>query len=106
MVLTSITAKPYILQKTLFNSICSKFYRVKHGHDFFLAPLTSWRLLEAKNTPRRPKKVQRNWFTETSIKLKLLNELITPKWAQSDLTYKLREKIYEFWGHRPLNLEL
>ena len=30
------TAKPYILWKGLFHRICSKFYKVKHGHDFFL----------------------------------------------------------------------
>ena len=29
--ITSITAKPYILQKTLFYCICSKFIKFKHG---------------------------------------------------------------------------
>ena len=48
------TAKPYILWKSLFHWIWSKFYEFKHGHNFFW-PQRSWRLLEAKNTPRRPK---------------------------------------------------
>ena len=33
-----------------FHWICSKFYKFKHGHNFFW-PQRSWRLLEAKNTP-------------------------------------------------------
>ena len=28
-------AKPYILWKDFFHRICPKFYKVKHGHDFF-----------------------------------------------------------------------
>ena len=31
----TITAKPYILWKSLFHLICSKFHKFKHGHDFF-----------------------------------------------------------------------
>ena len=60
------TAKSYILWKSFFHWIYSKFYKFKHGHDFFW-PLTSWRLLEAKNTSRRPKKAWRSWFNEKSV---------------------------------------
>ncbi len=30
------TVKPYILWKGLFNGNCSKFYKLKYGHNFFL----------------------------------------------------------------------
>ena len=60
------TAKPYILWKGLFHRICSKFYKVKHGHDFFWPP-ASWRLVEAKNTSRRPKNAWRSQFMEKSV---------------------------------------
>ena len=35
-VIMRITARLYILLKSLFHWICSKFYKFKHGHDFFL----------------------------------------------------------------------
>ena len=35
-VIMRITAKPYILLKSSFHWICSKFYKFKHGHDFVL----------------------------------------------------------------------
>ena len=53
-VILSIKIKPNILQKTLFHRFSPKFIKVEHGHNFFW-PLTSWRPLEAKNTPQRPK---------------------------------------------------
>jgi hypothetical protein len=65
-VITSITTKPNILQKTLFHRFCPKFIKVEHGNNFFW-PMTSWRLLEAKNTPRRPKMAWRSWFIEKSF---------------------------------------
>ena len=43
-----ITAKPYIPQKCWFKWICSKFFGLWHGHNYFWPPW-SWRLLEAKN---------------------------------------------------------
>ena len=60
------TAKPCILWKGLFHWICSKFYKVKQGHDFFWPP-ASWRLVEAKNTSRRPKYAWRSQFMEKSV---------------------------------------
>ena len=60
------TAKPYILWKGLFHRICSKFYKVKHGHDFFWPP-ASWRLVEAKNTFPRPKYAWRSQSMEKSV---------------------------------------
>ena len=59
------TAKPFILWKLLFQWLCSKFYEFKHRHNFFW-PQRSWRLLEAKNTSRRPKLWWRSWFFEKS----------------------------------------
>ena len=44
----SITAKPYMPQKSWFQWICSKFFVLWHGHDYFWPPRL-WRLLEAKN---------------------------------------------------------
>ena len=44
----SITAKPYIPQKSWFQWICSKFFGLWHGHNYFWPPWL-WRLLEAKN---------------------------------------------------------
>ena len=44
----SITAKPYIPQKSWFQWICSKFFGLWHGHNYFRPPWLS-RLLEAKN---------------------------------------------------------
>ena len=65
--ITSITAKPYILQNILFHWICSKFFKFQHWHNLFWHP-TSWRLLsEAKNTPQRPKMVWRSQFIEKSF---------------------------------------
>ena len=49
------TVKPYFPLKNFFHLIFSNFYKDKHGHVFFL-PQRSWRLLEAKNIPPRPKK--------------------------------------------------
>ena len=60
------TVKPYILLKNVFHWIYSTFYKGKHGHDFFW-PQRSWRLLEAKNTPPRPKISWRSWFIEKNI---------------------------------------
>ena len=45
---TSITGKPYILQKICFQGLCSKFLGFWHGHGYFW-PLRLLRLLEAKN---------------------------------------------------------
>ena len=64
--ITSITAKPYILQNILFHWICSKFFKFQHWHNLFWPP-TSWRLSEAKNTPQRPKMVWRSRFIEKSF---------------------------------------
>ena len=36
IVITSITGKPYILWKSLFHCICSKFYKFKQMHNFVL----------------------------------------------------------------------
>ena len=44
----SITAKPYTPKKSWFQWICSKFFELWHGHDYFWPPWL-WRLLEAKN---------------------------------------------------------
>ena len=65
-VIMRITVKPYILLKSLFQWICSKFYKFKHGHDLFW-PLILWRLLEAKNTSWRPKYAWRSQFMEKSV---------------------------------------
>ena len=62
----SITAKPYILQKILFQWICCKCLAWGHRHSYFW-PQRSWRLLEAKNTPWRPKIPWRSWFIKKSI---------------------------------------
>ena len=45
--LYSITDKLYILQKSWFQWICSKFFGLWHGHDY-LWPSWLWRLLEAE----------------------------------------------------------
>ena len=44
----SITDKPYIPQKSWFQWICSKFFVLCQGHNYFWPPWL-WRLLEAKN---------------------------------------------------------
>ena len=90
---TSIRAKPYILQKICFQGLCSKFLGFWHGHGYFW-PLRSYRLLEAKNTPRRPKKA---WGVD--ILKKVFNKSCsatskTPWQIQSDLSYDLRVKRY------------
>ena len=71
------TVKPYVLLKNLFHWSFSNFYNVKHGHDFFW-PQRSWRLLEAKNTPQRPKMAWMSWFIEKSYLWKLLSNLKNP----------------------------
>ena len=43
----SITAKPYIPQKSWFQWICSKFFVLWHGHDYFWPPWL-WRMLDLK----------------------------------------------------------
>ena len=43
-----IMAKPYVTQKSSIQWICSKFFVLSHGHNYFW-PLWLWRLLEAKN---------------------------------------------------------
>ena len=48
VVISSITPKPYILQKILFQWICCKYLAWLHGHNHFWPPRL-WRLLEAKN---------------------------------------------------------
>ena len=60
------TVKPYVLLKNLFHWSFSNFYKDKHGYDFFW-PQRSWRPLEAKNTPQRPKMAWRSWFIEKSV---------------------------------------
>ena len=68
--ITSITAKPYILQKICFQRLCSKFLVFWHGHGYFW-PLRSWSLLEAKNTPLRPKMAWRSWYIEKKYIIKV-----------------------------------
>ena len=48
------------LQNILFQWICSKFFKFQHWHNSFWPP-TSRRLLEAKNSPQRPKMVGRSF---------------------------------------------
>ena len=48
------------LQNILFQWICSKFFKFQHWHNSFWPP-TSRRLLEAKNSPQRPKLVGRSF---------------------------------------------
>ena len=93
------TAKPYILWKILFHWICSKFYEFKHGHNFFW-PQRSWRLLEAKNTPRRPKLSWRSWFFEKSIKWKFLSNLINP--LADPIRFDLRPQVKKIQPPRSL----
>ena len=62
----NLAEKPYIPQKNLLQWICCKCLAWWHGHSYFW-PQRSWRLLEAKNTPRRPKLSWRSWFIEKSI---------------------------------------
>ena len=90
------TAKPYILWKILFHWICSKFYEFKHGHNFF------WhqRLLEAKNTPRRPKLSWRSWFFEKSIKWKFLSNFINP--LADPIRFDLRPQVKKIQPPRSL----
>ena len=98
-VILRFTAKPYILCKGLFHRICSKFYKVKHGHEFFWPP-ASWRLVEAKNTSWKPKYAWRSQFMEESVKWKFLSTSKNPKRIQSDLSYDLRQERYsDLWGH-------
>ena len=95
------TAKPYILWKILFHWICSKFYEFKHGHNFFW-PQRSWRLLEAKNTPRRPKLSWRSWFFEKSIKWKFLSNLINP--LADPIRFDLRPQVKKIQPPRSLDV--
>ena len=50
-----LVVKPYTPHKSLLQWICCKCLAWWQGHSYFW-PQRSWRLLEAKNTPRRPKK--------------------------------------------------
>ena len=72
-----LAGKPYIPHKSLFQWICCKCLAWWHGHSYFW-PQRSWRLLEAKNTPWRPKMSWRSWFIEKSIKWKFLSNLKNP----------------------------
>ena len=95
------TAKPYILWKILFHWICSKFNEFKHGHIFFW-PQRSWRLLEAKNTPRRPILSWRSWFFEKSIKWKFLSNLINP--LADPIRFDLRPQVKKIQPPRSLDV--
>ena len=55
-----LAVKAYIPQKILLKWICCKCLAWWHRHIHFW-PQRSWRLLEAKNTPQRPKKVFELW---------------------------------------------
>ena len=59
-------AKPCIPHKSLLQWICCKCIAWWHRHSYFW-PQRSWRLLEAKNTLRRPKKAWKSWFIKKSI---------------------------------------
>ena len=61
-----LAEKPYIPHKSLLQWICCKCLAWWHRHSYFW-PQRSWRLLEAKNTPRRPKKAWKSWFIKKSI---------------------------------------
>ena len=64
--LFDLAEKPYIPQKILLQWICCKCLAGCYRHSYFW-PQRSWRLLEAKNTPWRPKTAWRSWFIETSV---------------------------------------
>ena len=61
-----LVVKPYISHKSLLQWICCKCLVWWHRHSYFW-PQRSWRLLEAKNTIRRPKKAWKSWFIKKSI---------------------------------------
>ena len=61
-----LAEKPYITQKNYLQWVCCKCLAGCNRHIYFW-PQRSWRLLEAKNTPRRPKLSWRSWFIEKSI---------------------------------------
>ena len=67
--ITLIMAKPYILQETLFHWICSKFIKFYLTWAYFFWPQTSWRLLEAKNIPQRPR-----WHEWVNLLKKVFNQ--------------------------------
>ena len=61
-----LAEKPYIPHKSLHQWICCKCLEWYHRQSYFWPP-RSWRLLEAKNTPWRPKMAWRSWSIEKSI---------------------------------------
>ena len=61
-----LAVKPYILHKSLLQWICCKYLAWWNRHSYFW-PQRSRRPLEAKNTPRRPKKAWKSWFIKKSI---------------------------------------
>ena len=65
VVIVSITAKPYILQKSLLQWICSKILCVVTWARLFWPPRL-WRLLEAKKPPQKATKAWRSRFFEKS----------------------------------------
>ena len=66
LAIDDLAMKPYIPHKSLLQWICCKCLAWWHRHSYFW-PQRSWRLLEAKNTPRRPKKAWKSWFIKKSI---------------------------------------
>ena len=75
--IVDLAEKPYIQQKFLLQWICCKCLAGCYRHSYFW-PQRSWRLLEAKNTPRRPKLSWKSWFIEKSIYWKFLSTLKNP----------------------------
>ena len=61
----------------LLQWICCKCLAGWYRHSYFWTQ-RSWRLLEAKNTPRRPNLSWRSWFIEKSISWKCLSTLKKP----------------------------
>ena len=64
--IVDLAEKPYIQQKILLQWICCKCLAGCYRHSYFW-PQRSWRLLEAKNTPQRPKMAWRSQFIEKSF---------------------------------------
>ena len=88
-VLFDLAEKPYIPQKILLQWICCKCHAGCYRHSYFW-PQRSWRPLEAKNTPQRPKMTWRSSFIEKNIKSCSITSK-TPWWLQSDLSYDFTE---------------
>ena len=87
--IVDLAEKPYIPQKILLQWVCCKCLAGCNRHIYFWHQ-RSWRLLEAKNTPQRPKSSWRSWLIEKVFNESFSAPSKTPWWVQSDLSYDLR----------------